>query len=101
MPRHPIRPRRPRPAEAPTTMSGTPQRRLRSQATRAAGLGACALAYTTAGDGKLCPSVDATIFVVVLVVIIFAADMLFRWWRENEWRRRWKRGPQDDEAGGD
>jgi hypothetical protein len=45
--------------------------------------------------------VDATIFVVVLVVIVFAADMLFRWWRENEWRRRWKRGPQDDDAGGD
>src|SRR5262245_48507512 len=101
MPCHPIRRRQPWTPEAPTTMSGTPRRRPRSQAARAAGLGACALAYTTAADGKLSPSVDATIFVVVLVVIVFAADMLFRWWRENEWRRRWKRGPRDDEAGGD
>jgi hypothetical protein len=44
--------------------------------------------------------VNATAFVVVLVVIVFAADMLFRWWRENEWRRRWKRGPDDDEDAG-
>lgn len=43
---------------------------------------------------------NATIFVVVLVAIVFAADMLFRWWREDEWRRRWKRGPNDDEGAG-
>jgi hypothetical protein len=45
--------------------------------------------------------VDAAIFVVALVVIIFAADMLFRWWRQNEWRRRWRRGAGDDEDSGD
>jgi hypothetical protein len=45
--------------------------------------------------------VDATIFVVALVVIVFAADMLYRRWRENEWKRHWKRGPRDDEDGGD
>jgi hypothetical protein len=44
---------------------------------------------------------DATIFVVAVVVAVFAADILLRWWRENEWRRRWKRGPGDHEDGGD
>jgi hypothetical protein len=42
-------------------------------------------------------AVDATIFVVTVVVVVFAADILFRWWRENEWKRRWKRGHGDDE----
>jgi hypothetical protein len=32
----------------------------------------------------------SVIFIVVLIVGIFAADLLTRWWRENEWRRRWR-----------
>jgi hypothetical protein len=43
--------------------------------------------------------VDATIFVVVLVVIVFAADMLYRKWRETEWKRHWKRDPRDEDGG--
>jgi len=46
--------------------------------------------------------VDATLFVVAVIVVVFAADIAFRWWRENEWKRRWKRGPRrdvDDDAG--
>jgi hypothetical protein len=46
-------------------------------------------------------SVDATIVVVAVVVAVFAVDILYRRWRENEWRRRWKRGPGADEDGGD
>jgi hypothetical protein len=42
--------------------------------------------------------VDATIFVVAVVVVVFAADILFRWWRENDWKRRWKRGLGADES---
>jgi hypothetical protein len=45
--------------------------------------------------------VDATLFVVAVVVVVFAVDMLFRWWRENEWRRRWKGGSGGDETRGD
>jgi hypothetical protein len=42
--------------------------------------------------------VDATFFVVAVVVVVFAVDILFRRWRENEWKRRWKRGSGDDES---
>jgi hypothetical protein len=27
-------------------------------------------------------------FVALLVVLVFAIDMIARWWRSNEWRRR-------------
>jgi hypothetical protein len=30
------------------------------------------------------------VFIVVLVIGIFAVDIGGRWWRENEWRRRWR-----------
>jgi hypothetical protein len=36
----------------------------------------------------------ATIFIVVLVVGVFAADLTRRWWRETAWKRRWRR--EDD-----
>jgi hypothetical protein len=36
------------------------------------------------------------IFVIVLLVAIFAFDLSRRWWRENEWRRRWRRGKDHD-----
>jgi hypothetical protein len=40
--------------------------------------------------------VGATVFIVVLLVGIFAVDLGRRWWRENEWKRRWRRGKDDD-----
>jgi hypothetical protein len=27
-------------------------------------------------------------FVAVLVIAVFAIDLIARWWRNNEWRRR-------------
>lgn len=35
-------------------------------------------------------------FIVVLIVGIFAADIGARWWRENEWRRRWRDRKDED-----
>jgi hypothetical protein len=35
--------------------------------------------------------------VIVLVVAIFAGDILRRWWRETEWKRRWRRDRDDRE----
>jgi hypothetical protein len=32
--------------------------------------------------------VTAIGFVALLVVAVFAIDMIGRWWRSNEWRRR-------------
>jgi hypothetical protein len=40
--------------------------------------------------------VDATLFVVVLIVGIFVVDIARRWWRESEWKRRWRRDRDDD-----
>jgi hypothetical protein len=34
-------------------------------------------------------------FVVLLVVLVFAIDMLTRWWRSNEWRRRHRDTDED------
>jgi hypothetical protein len=41
--------------------------------------------------------VDSTLFVIVMVVGIFAVDMFRRWWRETEWKRRWRRDRDDDD----
>jgi hypothetical protein len=39
----------------------------------------------------------SVIFIIVLVVAIFAIDIGGRWWRETAWKRRWKgRGGQDE-----
>jgi hypothetical protein len=35
-------------------------------------------------------------FVALLVVLVFAVDMLARWWRSNEWRRH-RRDDDSDE----
>ena len=40
---------------------------------------------------------DSTLFVIVLVVGIFAVDVVRRWWRETEWKRRWRRDRDDEE----
>jgi hypothetical protein len=34
--------------------------------------------------------VISVIFIAVFIVGIFAVDIIWRWWRENEWRRRWR-----------
>ena len=39
--------------------------------------------------------VEATVFIVVLLVAIFAVDLGRRWWRENEWQRRWRERDED------
>jgi hypothetical protein len=35
-------------------------------------------------------------FIVILVIGIFASEIGGRWWRENEWRRRWKNRDEED-----
>jgi hypothetical protein len=39
--------------------------------------------------------VEAFLFIGVMVVGIFAVELGRRWWRENEWKRRQRRPPQD------
>ena len=34
--------------------------------------------------------VESIVFIVALLVGIFAFDLVRRWWRENEWQRRWR-----------
>jgi len=41
--------------------------------------------------------VDTTVFVIAVIVFVFAGDLARRWWRENEWKRRWKRGRGEDD----
>jgi hypothetical protein len=41
--------------------------------------------------------VVATVFIIILVVAIFAIDIGGRWWRETEWKRRWKRRGNEEE----
>jgi hypothetical protein len=37
------------------------------------------------------------LFIALLVTGIFAFDICRRWWRESEWKRRWRRGPEDED----
>jgi hypothetical protein len=37
----------------------------------------------------------AALFIAAVILVIFATDIGTRWWRENEWRRRWR--DRDDE----
>jgi hypothetical protein len=39
--------------------------------------------------------VEAALFIALLILGIFVYDIVSRWWRENEWRRRWRE--RDDE----
>jgi hypothetical protein len=39
--------------------------------------------------------VEAALFIAVLIFVIFAVDIGSRWWRENEWRRRWRQRDDD------
>ena len=38
---------------------------------------------------------NATLFIGLLIVAVFAGDLLWRWWRETEWKRRWRRNGDD------
>jgi len=39
--------------------------------------------------------VSAAVFIAILIAGIFAVDFGLRWWRENEWRRRWRHKDDD------
>jgi hypothetical protein len=39
--------------------------------------------------------VESIAFIVILIVGIFVFDLGKRWWRENEWQRRWKERDDD------
>jgi hypothetical protein len=39
--------------------------------------------------------VEAAVFIVGLLFVIFVIDLVGRWWRENEWRRRWRERDDD------
>jgi hypothetical protein len=39
--------------------------------------------------------VEATVFIVALLIVIFAVELVGRWWRQNEWRRRWRERDDD------
>jgi hypothetical protein len=39
--------------------------------------------------------VESIAFIVVLIVGIFVFDLGKRWWRENEWQRRWRERNDD------
>jgi hypothetical protein len=32
----------------------------------------------------------SALFITALIVGIFAVDIGVRWWRQNQWRRRWR-----------
>jgi hypothetical protein len=40
----------------------------------------------------------SVLFISVLIFAIFAVDIISRWWRENEWRRRWRDREKEDES---
>ena len=46
-------------------------------------------------SATLLPPVESTLIITILIVGIFAVDFVARWWRENEWRRRWKERDDD------
>jgi hypothetical protein len=39
--------------------------------------------------------VESIAFIALLLVGIFAVDLARRWWRENEWQRRWRKRDDD------
>jgi len=43
------------------------------------------------------PDLDVTLFLVLLIVVIFGGDMIRRWWKETEWKRRWRRDRDDQQ----
>ena len=43
------------------------------------------------------PDLDVTLFLVFVIAAIFIGDMIRRWWKETEWKRRWRRDRDDDQ----
>jgi hypothetical protein len=41
--------------------------------------------------------VSTELFIGLLVGGIFAFEIIRRWWRENEWKRRWRKQRRDDD----
>jgi len=39
--------------------------------------------------------VGAGLFITIMIVGIFVVDFALRWWRENEWRRRWRKRDEE------
>jgi hypothetical protein len=40
--------------------------------------------------------VTAILFIGLLIVGIFVFDLIRRWWKENEWKRRWKERDREE-----
>ncbi len=39
---------------------------------------------------------SAYLFVGLFVIAVFAFELGRTWWRENEWRRQWRKDRDDD-----
>ena len=39
--------------------------------------------------------VESAVIITILILGIFVADLIMRWWRENEWRRKWRQRDDD------
>ncbi len=39
---------------------------------------------------------ELNIAIAIGIIAIFAFDLGKRWWRENEWKRRWKERREED-----
>jgi hypothetical protein len=39
---------------------------------------------------------STTVFIAFLILGIFAVDAAVHWWRDNAWKRRWRRPPDDN-----
>jgi len=37
----------------------------------------------------------STLFIVLMIVAIFVYDLVRRWWKQNEWKRRWRERGED------
>ena len=37
----------------------------------------------------------STLFIVLMIVVIFVYDLARRWWKQNEWKRRWREREED------
>ena len=35
------------------------------------------------------------VLLAVMIAVIFVVDLGYRWWRENEWKRRWRNRDDD------
>jgi hypothetical protein len=47
------------------------------------------MVFSRRGKGGGRPSMLT--FIALVVVVVFLFDLGQRWWRENEWKRRWRK----------